>query len=329
LAPQVFFLIEPFILLRASPGEISNYCRKTMMKFKIYYPACLILAVVVALLFSGCTSQNTIDPPSGLSKTLTGKEIQVFAGSASKPPLDEAARAFEKQNGAKVYLTYGGSGTVLSQMKLTRIGDIYIPGSPDFMSKAEKDGIIDPASIRIIAYLIPSINVQSGNPLNIQSLSDLTRPGLRVGIGNPATVCVGLYAVEVLDYNYLLKEVYPNILTQAASCESTAALVSLKSVDAVVGWSIFQDWDPQNIQTVYLKPSQIPRLAYIPAAISTFAKEKDAAEAFLEFLTSATGQEIFRKWGYDVTEKEARQYAPDAEIGGDYELPDLYKSLSK
>jgi len=253
----------------------------------------------------------------------------VFAGSASKLPLDEAARAFEKQSGAKVYLTYGGSGTVLSQMKLTRTGDIYIPGSPDFMSKAEKDGIIEPASTRIVAYLIPSINVQAGNPQNIQSLSDLTRPGLRVGIGNPSTVCVGLYAIEVLDYNQLLTRIYPNILTQAASCEATAALISLKSVDAVLGWSVFQDWDPQNIRTVYLKPDQIPRLAYIPAAISTFVRNKEAAEAFLDFLTSSAGQDIFRKWGYDVTEQEARQYAPAAQVGGDYELPELYQTLVK
>ena len=48
-----------------------------------------------------------------------GKAITVFAGSASKPPLDEAGLAFEKATGVKVYFNYGGSGTVLSQMKLS------------------------------------------------------------------------------------------------------------------------------------------------------------------------------------------------------------------
>lgn len=301
-----------------------------MTKFwKIYYTPGMLIAIILTLLFSGCTSSNHTVTSSEISTSLTGKEIMIFAGSASKPPLDEAARIFEKQSGVKVYLSYGGSGTVLSQMKLTRTGDIYIPGSPDYMSRAAKDEVVDPSSVRIIAYLIPSINVQMGNPLNIQSLSDLTRPGLKIGIGNPSTVCVGLYAIEILDYNHLLQEVFPNIITQSASCENTAALISLKAVDAVLGWSVFEDWDPQNIKTVYLKPDQIPRLAYIPAAISAFAREKEAATAFLDFLTSNVGQEIFRKWGYDVTEQEARQYAPHAKIGGDYELPEIYKTLVK
>jgi molybdate transport system substrate-binding protein len=96
-----------------------------------------------------------------------------------------------------------------------------------------------------------------------------------------------------------------------------------------MGWSVFHDWNPDNIDAIYLKPEQLPRLAYIPAAISTFSKEKEAAGAFIDFLTSKAGQDIFKKWGYDVTEAEARQYAPKASIGGEYQLPDSYKALLK
>jgi molybdate transport system substrate-binding protein len=273
------------------------------------------------------TSFITTDSP--ISSPLAGKEISVFAGSASKPALDEAATAFEKQTGVKVYLTYGGSGSVLSQMELSKTGDIYIPGSPDYLVKADKKNITDPTTAKIVAYLIPAICVQSGNPKNIQSLSDLAKPGITVGIGNPTTVCVGLYAVEILDKNHLLPEVYKNIITQASSCDSTATLISLKSVDAVLGWGVFHDWNPNNIDTIYLKPEQISRLAYIPAAISTFCKEKKTAVSFIDFLTSSAGQEIFRKWGYDTTEAEARKYAPNAEIGGEYQLPESYNSLVK
>jgi len=260
---------------------------------------------------------------------MSGKEIWVFAGSASKPALDEAASTFEKQSGVRVYLTYGGSGSVLSQMELSKTGDIYIPGSPDYMVKAENKKLIDPTSTKIVAYLIPAINVQPGNPRNIQSLSDLAKPGIKVGIGNPTTVCVGLYAIEILDKNNLLPDIYRNIITQASSCDNTAALISLKSVDAVMGWSVFRDWDPQNIDTVYLEPEKISRLAYIPAAISNFSKEKEAAAAFVNFLITPAGQDIFRKWGYDVTEAEAREYAPNAQIGGEYQLPESYKALIK
>jgi molybdate transport system substrate-binding protein len=313
------------------------------MKFK-YNPILLALLANMVLIFClvGCSQQTISSTPSQnsfpsttstiISTTnikLTGKEISVFAGSASKPALDEAAILFEKETGVKVYLTYGGSGTVLSQMELSKTGDVYIPGSPDYLVKAESKKITDPMTTKIVAYLIPAINVQSGNPKNIQSISDLANTGIKVGIGNPTTVCVGLYAIEILDSNNLLIDVYKNIITQASSCDNTATLISLKSVDAVMGWSVFHDWDPKNIETIYIKPEQISRLAYIPAAISTFTKEKEAAVSFINFLISSTGQNIFRKWGYNVTEAEARKYAPKAHIGGEYQLPDSYKALIK
>jgi molybdate transport system substrate-binding protein len=312
---------------------------------KIKYNLAILSFLVILILiisFTGCAGQPITAPSApavSLSPTsasnvpplspLSGKEISVFAGSASKPALDEAADVFGKQTGVKVYVTYGGSGTVLSQMELSKSGDIYIPGSPDYLVKAESKKITDPTTTKIVAYLIPAINVQSGNPKNIQSLADLAKSDIKVGIGNPTTVCVGLYAVEILDKNKLVADVYKNIVTQASSCDNTATLISLKSVDAVMGWSVFHSWDPKNIDTIYLKSEQISRLAYIPAAISTFAKEKEAAAAFINFLVSPSGQDIFKKWGYDVTEAEARKYAPNAQIGGDYQLPESWKALVK
>ena len=257
------------------------------------------------------------------------KTITAFVGSASKPAMEEAARAFEEKTGIRVYLTFGGSGTMLSQMKLSRSGDLYIPGSPDYMLKAEREGVVESASVEIISYLIPAILVQHGNPGDIQGLPDLAKPGTEVGIGNPETVCVGLYAVEILDFNNLLEGVGGNVVTYTESCSKTASLVALGSVDAVIGWRIFSEWRPDAIDVVYLKPEQITRLAYIPGAISTFSEDKESARRFLNFLISPEGQEIFSDSGYITTETEARKFAPDAEIGGEYILPGTYETLVK
>jgi molybdate transport system substrate-binding protein len=242
--------------------------------------------------------------------------------------MEEAALAFEEETGIKVYLNFSGSGTMLSQMKISQSGDLYIPGSPDYMVMAEKDGVADHDTVRIIAYLVPAILVQEGNPKNIRTLADLARPGIEVGIGNPQAVCVGLYAYEILEYNNLLAEVEPNIVTHAESCSKTATLVALKTVDAILGWRVFSSWH-DSIDAVYLEPQQIPRLAYIPGAVSTFAEDTESAGKFLDFLVSPPGQEIFRKWGYLSTEAEAREFAPEAQIGGEYRLPADYKPLIK
>ena len=257
------------------------------------------------------------------------KAITAFVGSASKPAMEEAARAFEQETGIKVYLNFGGSGTMLSQMKLSRSGDLYIPGSPDYMVMAEREGVIELETVRIISYLIPAILVQHGNPKNIQSLSDLARPGIKVGIADPESVSIGAYAYEILEYNNLLPEVGRNIVTYAESYSKIVSLVALKTVDAVIGWRIFSMWQQDSIEAVYLKSEQIPRLSYIPGALSTFTDDRERAPKFLAFLVSSQGQEIFRKWGYIVTESEARKHAPEAEIGGEYKLPEAYEPLVK
>jgi molybdate transport system substrate-binding protein len=274
----------------------------------------LFYLFLITFMFSGVSGLDAAE-----------KRIFAFCGAASKPAMEEAAETFKKMTGIHVDLNFGGSGTMLSQMKMSRRGDLYIPGSPDYMIKAEREGMVDPKTVRIIAYLVPAIGVQPGNPKNIKTLSDLAKPGVRVGIGNPEAVCVGLYAMEILEKGRLLEEVQKNIVTHASSCSETASLVVMKKVDAVLGWDVFSRWNPGKIETVFLNPHEIPRIAYIPAAVSTYAKDKDSAKRFIDFLISSEGQKIFVKWGYMTTEEEARRFAPKAKIGGEYVLPAGYK----
>ncbi len=257
--------------------------------------------------------------------SLFSKELLIFAGSASKPPLDEAAKLFEKKKKVKVNIVYGGSGFVLSQMKLTKRGDLYFPGSSDYMQKAIRDGVVYKDSKKIIVYLVPSINVQKGNPKNIKSLKDLTKPGIRVAIANPNGVCVGAYAVEIIEKNFSKKEkeaFRKNLVNYTGSCSKTASAISLKQADAVIGWRVFHYWDPNRIQNVPLKPNQIVRVGYIPIAISKFTKDKKLAKEFIDFLTSKEGKAVFAKYSYFATPKEAFSWIGEQKrVGGEYIVP--------
>jgi molybdate transport system substrate-binding protein len=239
--------------------------------------------------------------------------------------MEQAVKVFEETSRVKVDIVFGGSGTLLSQMKLARRGDVYIPGSPDFMVIAERQNLVDASTVKKIAYLVPAINVQAGNPKNIKTLSDLAKPGLRVGIGNPEAVCLGLYAVELLERNNLLDPVNRNIVTHAPSCEATESLLALKKVDAVIGWDVFSHWSTGKIETIFPKPGEIVRLAYIPAAVSVFTQDKAMARRFVDFLVSPEARKIFGANGYAVSEEQVRKYAPDAKIGGEYVLPKGYR----
>lgn len=252
-------------------------------------------------------------------------KLLVFAGAASKPPTEEAAALYEKKTGTKVELVFGGSGYVLSQMKLAKQGDIYFPGSSDYMEIAKRNGVIFPETEKIVVYLVPAINVQKGNPHNIRSLKDLTKPGLRVAIADPEGVCVGAYAVEIIEKELTAAEkeaLRKNLINYTGSCEKTATAVSLKQADAVIGWRVFEHWDPERIQTVPLEKAQIPRIGYIPIAISTFTKNRQAAQDFIDFLLSPEGQAVFAKYHYFATPEAAFEWLGEKKpVGGEYVVP--------
>jgi molybdate transport system substrate-binding protein len=254
-----------------------------------------------------------------------GPTLELFVGSATKPATEEVAKLFEDRYDVNVELHFGGSGAMLSQMKLTGRGDIYFPGSSDFMEKAKKEDLVLPDSERRVVYLIPAINVQKGNPKNIQSLEDLARPDVTVAIADPETVCVGLYAAEILEKAGLSESIRPKIATYAESCSKTAQLVTLKTVDAVIGWRVFQYWNPDEVETVYLQPDQIPRIGYVPIAVGKSSKQSALAQQFIDFVTSDVGQAVYAKWHYLTTEEEARKFAPDATVGGEWELPEGWR----
>jgi len=253
------------------------------------------------------------------------QELFIFAGAASKPPTEEAAKAFEKKTGVKVNITFGGSGFVLSQMALAKKGDLYFPGSSDYMEIAKKKGVVFPESEKFVVYLVPAINVQKGNPKGIRSLRDLIKPRLRVVIANPEGVCVGLYAVEIIEKNYTPEEkaaFRKNLVNYTESCEKTATAISLKAADAVIGWEVFQYWDPERIETISLKKHEISRIGYIPIAISKFTTNKYLAQRFIDFIVSGEGKVFYKKYHYFMSPEEAAAWIGEKKpIGGEYAVP--------
>lgn len=315
--------------------DIGNVSMKNAFVFVI----CIIMLFGTVL--SGCATQSAAQDvatpstpeqtkleaatPTPSTETTTGlRSLLVYAGAASKPPTEEAALQFESKTGVHVDLVFGGSGTVLSQMTLNKNGDLYFPGSSDFMEKAKADGLVYGETEQKIVYLVSAINVQKGNPKQIHTLHDLLKPGLKVAIANPETVCVGLYATEIIDRNFNAEEktaFISNLINYTESCDKTATAISLKTVDAVIGWSVFQYWDPDNIETIALHASEIARIGYIPIAVSTFTQQRDLAQQFIDFLCSAEGQAIFKKYHYFTSSDEAVEYIDeDKPVGGEYAL---------
>jgi len=277
----------------------------------------LVVGLVGMALFSGCRNGGKSESAS----------LTVFCGSANKPAMEEIAALFEREEKIAVNMIFGGSGTLLSQMELSRQGEIYLPGSPDYIIIGERKKLLVEGSDRIVAYLVPAVITPAGNPAQVRTLKDLTRPGVRVGIGNPETVCLGLYSIELLESNRLLRPVMKNVVTYGASCSRTANLAALRQVDAILGWRVFHFWNPERMDFVAIAPEHIPRISYIPISIPVFSKDLHLSQRFIFFFNDAATTEIYTKHGYLTSRESARKFAPEAHVGGEYTLPAEYFEL--
>jgi molybdate transport system substrate-binding protein len=264
----------------------------------------LVITLLLSLLAAaGCGGGGAgLSPEMESATTPTSEPVRLmaFVGAASKPPSSEAKEAFEKANpNITIDMTFGGSGTLLNQMTLEETGDIYMPGSDDYMDKAEAKEAVRPETRKIVAYLVPMICVRRGNPKNIQSLQDLARPGIVVGLAEAGAVCLGDVADEILRAAGVEEQVKKNVITYAKSCDQTQQLVQLGEVDAVIGWDAFKHWAPDDIDVVPIAREHL-RVRNIPAAISVYSKNREAAQKYIDFLTSEEGRAIFSKHGYSV-----------------------------
>lgn len=229
--------------------------------------------------------------------TASSERLLVFAGAASQPATSEVARLFAERAGIAVDCHFGGSGTVLNQMKMERIGDLYIPGSDDYMERAEAEKLVDPATRRTVCWLLPVICVPKGNPARLQSLADLGRAGLRVTIGDPKSVCLGSIAVAALEKAGLYESVSPRIVTFASDCQQVASLIRLGEVDAAIGFDVFQRQSPGDMDTLPIAGA--PTVS-VPVAVSVFSKQPERALKFAEFIAGPEGREVFARHGYTV-----------------------------
>ena len=269
--------------------------------------ACCVLAVMALLVVAaGCPSPEEAKAPvvpetkAPIQKAPdTGASLTVFAGAASKPALEPLAAMYEERTGTKVSITFGGSGAVLTQFSQEQYGDLYIPGSDDFMDKAEKKGAVLPETRTVLVYLVPVINVPKGNPKRITSLEGLAGDDLRVVIGDPETVCLGDIGKAMLTQAGVWGKVEPRIVSYATSCEDVLNALLLGEADAVIGWDVFARQHADEVEAIRL-PEKLARTRNIPASVIKWSKDPEAAKAFIEFLASDEALKVWTEHGYTV-----------------------------
>jgi molybdate transport system substrate-binding protein len=226
------------------------------------------------------------------------KALFMFCGAGLREAAEDLIAGFQAKTGAKIEPTYTGSGCLLAQITLSESGDLYLPGEDYYMDMAQKRGYV--TASRTVAYFVPVIMVQKGNPKGIHSLQDLMQPKVRVGIGEPKACAIGDFTPKVLAANGIAMEQFEkNVTAQFATAPELGNALKLGGVDAIIQWDALAHPYLDAAEVVPI-PTTEKTVSSIPLGVLKFSQQPELAKQFLDFVAGPEGQALFRKRHYTL-----------------------------
>ncbi len=229
---------------------------------------------------------------------LSGNSLFFYCGAGLREASTKLVSAFRKKTGITVFPTYTGSGCLLAQITIGQSGDLYMPGEDWYMKQAEERGYI--VDSKVVTYMIPVIMVQKGNPKKIAGLTDLLKPGMRVGMGEPKSAAIGDFTLRLLESNKIPFETFKkNVAATFGTAPELGNSVKLGAVDAAIQWDAVAAWYLDEVDVVPI-PTDGKNVSPVPLGVLKFSKHPVEAKAFLDFVSGPEGRAVFEKAGYTM-----------------------------
>lgn len=220
-------------------------------------------------------------------------ELSVFAGSMLRPAIDETITEFEKREGVRVSRVYNGCGILVAQMKAGQHPDAYFACDKEFMNSVP-DLFPNPVDVSTNELVIL---VQKGNPHGVTSLRDLTRDGLRVGIGHEKQCAMGWLTQNTLREGGIQKEVMANVTVEVPAGDMLVNQMRTGALDAAIVYLSNATGCAEQFDA-YRIPGLQCAVATQPLAIAPNSPNVQTASRLFQLLCSAESRKAFLDEGF-------------------------------
>ena len=229
-------------------------------------------------------------------------DVTVFAAASLTDALDRVAREWSAETGQTAVISYAGSPVLAKQIGEGAPADIFISASPDWMDELEASGDIRPDTRRdLLGNSLVLIAHGAARPVTVDKTLDLPAmlDGGKLSMAMVDSVPAGIYGKAALIQLGLWDKVAPMV---AQSDNVRTALAFVARNEAPLGIVYATDAAAQeNVTVIGTFPAGSHDPIIYPAAI-TAQSDSDQAQAFLDYLSSAPAQAIWRDFGFTVPE---------------------------
>jgi molybdate transport system substrate-binding protein len=245
----------------------------------------------------------TVAEPSGVPTGLSG-DLTIFAAASLTDAFGQIKDTLEGANpDLSIEYNFAGSQQLAMQLGEGAGADVFASANKTQMASAQDADRIATEPVIFVRNRL-AIIVPSDNPAGIESPADLANEGLKLVVANP-DVPVGGYTLDMLDKMSadpafgadFRSRVEANFVSLENNVKQVVTKVQLGEADAGVVY--VSDVTPDVRADV--------RFIEIPAAFNVIAEypiaaisdgDRALAQAFIDFLLSATGQAALEEWGF-------------------------------
>ena len=149
----------------------------------------LFAAAVLALALTACGTSDESSTTTSGEGSPEGGSLMVFAAASLKKSFTEIGEQFKTDNpGVSVEFNFAGSSDLVTQLTQGAQADVFASADTKNMDKAAAADLLDGDPVNFASNTL-TIAVAPGNPKQITSFQDLTKPGLNVVVCAPQVPC--------------------------------------------------------------------------------------------------------------------------------------------
>ncbi len=230
-------------------------------------------------------------------------EIKVAAAADLNYAMQDLAARFEQKTGNKVLLSFGASGNFYSQIQNGAPYDLFFSADAEYPKKLAAAALMESSSLRTYAVGHLVLWVPHGSGLDPQKLKMdlLLQPSVqKIAIANPEHAPYGRAAMAALEH-FGLKDKVSGKLVLGENISQAAQFVQSGGAQAgLIALSLAASPAMKDAGSYWELPSDAyPEIRQVVGVVSS-SKQKQAAQAFLDFISSPESAAVLRKYGFSV-----------------------------
>jgi len=220
--------------------------------------------------------------------------LVLFCAVALKPPIEAAAREYEAISGVPIQIQYGGSGALLSNLRVVSEGDLFLPADETYITQAHDLGLVQ--EFIPLARMKPVIAVRHGNPKRIESVTDLLREDVSFALADPDVASIGRTTRDILLENGMWDEIRKKAKVLKPTVGDVANDIKIGTVDAGILWDVVA---AQYSEMAVIHDTRFAEKEQtVSIAVLTTSRRPDEAKRFARYLASEKGRGHFLRFGY-------------------------------